>query len=157
VKRRVSEGAETLETAKGFSIPRASIADNILDLLLRGEYLPRLYERLAMARTASLKLIEAKIRDLQEKAEEIKHREKPGMKQLKSVISRYRLTLDDAKLAFNGRGNGSVSALRGRKVRPKYRNPTNKSETWAGRGLKPKWLTAQLRKGKKLEDFAISA
>jgi H-NS histone family len=27
-------------------------------------------------------------------------------------------------------------------VAPKYRNPENPSEAWAGRGLKPRWLTA---------------
>jgi DNA-binding protein H-NS len=38
-------------------------------------------------------------------------------------------------------------------VIPKYRNPTHPSETWAGRGKQPRWLTAQLRSGKKLDDF----
>ena len=40
-------------------------------------------------------------------------------------------------------------------VAPKYRNPENPAETWAGRGLKPRWLTAAIKGGKKLEDFAI--
>jgi DNA-binding protein H-NS len=40
-------------------------------------------------------------------------------------------------------------------VFPKYRNPANPSETWAGRGKQPRWLTAQLRSGKKLDDFRI--
>jgi len=47
------------------------------------------------------------------------------------------------------------SALKGRKVPPKYRNPANPSETWAGRGIRPSWLQAQLKKGRKLEQFAI--
>jgi DNA-binding protein H-NS len=42
-------------------------------------------------------------------------------------------------------------------VAAKYRNPENPSETWAGRGLKPRWLTAAIRSGKKIEDFAIGA
>ena len=42
------------------------------------------------------------------------------------------------------------------KVLPKYRNPKG-SETWAGRGKQPRWLTAQLARGKKLNDFLISA
>jgi DNA-binding protein H-NS len=42
-------------------------------------------------------------------------------------------------------------------VAPKYRNPENPSETWAGRGLKPRWLEAALKSGKKLEDFSIGA
>jgi DNA-binding protein H-NS len=40
-------------------------------------------------------------------------------------------------------------------VFPKYRNPAEPSETWAGRGKQPRWLTAQLRSGKKLDDFRI--
>jgi DNA-binding protein H-NS len=42
-------------------------------------------------------------------------------------------------------------------VAPKYRNPANPAETWAGRGLKPRWLAAALRSGKKLEHFSIAA
>jgi DNA-binding protein H-NS len=45
--------------------------------------------------------------------------------------------------------------LEGRKLKPKYRNPENGRETWAGRGLKPRWLTAALRGGKKLSSFAV--
>ena len=41
------------------------------------------------------------------------------------------------------------------KVAPKYRNPADASQTWAGRGRKPKWLETELAAGKKIEDFAI--
>ena len=41
------------------------------------------------------------------------------------------------------------------KVAPKYRNPINSKETWAGRGKQPKWLAAETAKGRKLEDFLI--
>jgi DNA-binding protein H-NS len=41
------------------------------------------------------------------------------------------------------------------KVFPKYRNPKNRSDTWAGRGKQPRWLVAELRSGKKLDDFRI--
>jgi DNA-binding protein H-NS len=40
-------------------------------------------------------------------------------------------------------------------VFPKYRNPAKPAETWAGRGKQPRWLTAELKSGKKLEDFRI--
>ena len=42
-------------------------------------------------------------------------------------------------------------------VVPKFRNPDRPSETWAGRGKQPRWLTAQLRSGKKLDDFRIKS
>jgi len=48
---------------------------------------------------------------------------------------------------------GGGSALRGRKVPPKYRGPSG--ETWAGRGAKPKWLVAAIKGGKKLDQFLI--
>jgi DNA-binding protein H-NS len=51
---------------------------------------------------------------------------------------------------------GSGRGVRG-KVAPKYRNPENPAETWAGRGLKPRWLAAALKSGRKLDDFMIGA
>src|SRR5215472_6347818 len=48
---------------------------------------------------------------------------------------------------------GGGSALKGRKVPPKYRTPSG--ETWAGRGARPRWLVAAIKGGKKLEDFLI--
>ena len=42
-------------------------------------------------------------------------------------------------------------------VLPKFRNPDQPSETWAGRGKQPRWLVAALKKGKHLEDFKIAA
>jgi DNA-binding protein H-NS len=43
--------------------------------------------------------------------------------------------------------------LKGRKVPSKYRSPSG--ETWAGRGAKPRWLVAAIKRGKKAEDFLI--
>jgi DNA-binding protein H-NS len=40
-------------------------------------------------------------------------------------------------------------------VFPKYRNPAKPVETWAGRGRQPRWLTAELKSGRKLDDFRI--
>jgi len=41
------------------------------------------------------------------------------------------------------------------RVLPKYHNPAQPAETWSGRGKQPRWLTALLRTGKKLDDFRI--
>ena len=41
------------------------------------------------------------------------------------------------------------------KVAAKYRNPNDPSQTWAGRGRQPKWLVAELKSGKSIEDFVI--
>ena len=45
---------------------------------------------------------------------------------------------------------------RGRsKSAAKYANPDDRSQTWTGRGRKPNWLVARLKKGAKMEDFTI--
>jgi DNA-binding protein H-NS len=43
----------------------------------------------------------------------------------------------------------------GKKVAPKYRGPGG--ATWTGRGLKPRWLSAELKSGKKIDDFLIAS
>jgi DNA-binding protein H-NS len=52
-------------------------------------------------------------------------------------------------------GNGKASALKGTKVKPKYRDPKT-GQTWSGRGAVASWLAAAIKEGRKLEDFAIS-
>jgi DNA-binding protein H-NS len=62
----------------------------------------------------------------------------------------------DRVTAGGERGKGGRGGPRGA-VAPKYRNPENPAETWAGRGLKPRWLAAALKSGKKLDEFSITA
>lgn len=79
-----------------------------------------------------------------------------------TVLGR-RMTAEKAKLEERLRrieGNaGSQNEERARRpyppVLPKYQNPKNPSETWSGRGKQPRWLKAQLRAGKKLNDLLI--
>ena len=52
---------------------------------------------------------------------------------------------------FGGRGAGKVKAA----GVAKYANPDDASDTWTGRGRKPNWLVARLKKGAKLADFEI--
>jgi DNA-binding protein H-NS len=42
-------------------------------------------------------------------------------------------------------------------VLPKFRNPVQPAETWAGRGKQPRWLRAQLKSGRRLDEFRIRA
>lgn len=50
---------------------------------------------------------------------------------------------------FGGRGG------KGRKVAAKYANPDDPSDTWTGRGRRPRWLTAKIKGGEKQEKFLI--
>jgi DNA-binding protein H-NS len=42
-------------------------------------------------------------------------------------------------------------------VSPKFINPDDPSETWAGRGKQPRWLRRQLSSGRRIDDFRIGS
>jgi DNA-binding protein H-NS len=51
-----------------------------------------------------------------------------------------------------------TGATVGRKRSPavaKYANPADASDTWSGRGRKPRWFAAALKAGKRPDDMAI--
>jgi DNA-binding protein H-NS len=56
--------------------------------------------------------------------------------------------------------NGSVATAEKvgetpkKKIVPKFRGPHG--ETWAGRGMKPRWLMNAMKEGKNQEDFRIA-
>ena len=66
--------------------------------------------------------------------------------QLRAMAEKAGFSLNDL---FGKRGpkKGSGQA--------KYRNLKDTSQTWAGRGRKPNWLVAAVKKGAKIEEFAI--
>jgi DNA-binding protein H-NS len=68
----------------------------------------------------------------------------------KQLARLQRVSADAPVVARNGR----ASAMKGVKVKPKYRDAKT-GDTWAGRGVQPRWLTAALKSGKKLEDYLI--
>jgi DNA-binding protein H-NS len=74
-------------------------------------------------------------------------------------ITAEKRQLEERLQMLLARGTLDKPSLRERRpypqVFPKYRNPKEPSETWAGRGKQPRWLTAKLTSGKKLEDFRI--
>ena len=53
-------------------------------------------------------------------------------------------------------GTGRTSRIKGSKVAAKYRHPKT-GETWSGRGGVAGWLAAELKAGKKREDFLIAS
>ena len=59
-----------------------------------------------------------------------------------------------AKTASKVGGKRAPSKSAGTVVAPKYRGPNG--ETWTGRGLMPRWLSALVASGKTKEQFAIS-
>lgn len=50
---------------------------------------------------------------------------------------------------------GSAAVRKRSPAVAKYANPSDSSETWSGRGRKPRWFVAALTSGKKAEQMAI--
>ena len=61
--------------------------------------------------------------------------------------------VDRPKTRKRSIGGSKPHGTRGRKAKPKYLGPNG--ETWAARGLAPRWLTDLEKKGKKRELFLI--
>jgi DNA-binding protein H-NS len=73
---------------------------------------------------------------------------------VKELMAAYGLTLAD--LGTRAAAAPRKAARNGSKVAPKYRHPAT-GETWTGRGLKPKWLRAELEAGRTIDSFLIPA
>jgi DNA-binding protein H-NS len=80
-----------------------------------------------------------------------------GEERRRLEASLERLNSISGAAATNSRLAKMRKAVVKRTLAPKYRNPANPKETWAGRGHRPRWLVAALKGGKKkLADFALS-
>jgi DNA-binding protein H-NS len=85
--------------------------------------------------------------DLRKRVDEMLHQHRAKLQQQVERITAFAVV--GGRRVVGGGG----SALRGKKVPPKYRGPSG--ETWAGRGGRPRWLVAAIKGGKKLDDFLI--
>jgi len=107
-----------------------------------------------MERSRKLASLRAKIRALEDQAAELERASKPGIVQAQLLIAKYKLTAEDVELALKLAVPIKKRGVpKGTRLKVKYRNPHNPRETWAGRGLKPRWVTALLRQGKTLDDL----
>jgi DNA-binding protein H-NS len=75
------------------------------------------------------------------------------------VAQLLRDKIETEKLALEERLKILKAPISGRRPYPpvsvKYRNPDRPSETWSGRGKQPRWLVAQIKSGKRMEDFRV--
>ena len=86
--------------------------------------------------------------DLRKRVDETLHQHRAKLQKQLERLGRAIAVVGGARVV-----GGGGSALKGRKVPPKYRGPSG--ETWAGRGARPRWLVAAIKRGKKLDDFLI--
>lgn len=105
------------------------------------------------------------IESLKKMAESLRRKEVEGViSRIRDAIEAYGLTAQDLglaggrpptkrRVASDKKPSKPKAARTAKKVQPKYKDDSG--NTWSGRGLKPRWLTAAIAAGKKLEDFAI--
>lgn len=98
----------------------------------------------------------AKKAELEKQIDETRRQEKAdAVARVRALMAEHGLTAAD----LSGRGassgkSGAKGQTPGRKVAPKYRDPST-GDTWSGRGLQPKWLRAAIAGGRKLADFKL--
>ncbi len=86
-------------------------------------------------------------------------RKREAMEAIEKAAREHGFNLADLT-AGGGRGRG-----RGRKAAggadeaagraPRYAHPEDPSQTWSGRGRRPRWVTEQIASGRDLSEFAI--
>ena len=73
--------------------------------------------------------------------------------QVYALLEAEGLTFEEV---FDGARKGRPpSKSKGVAVKPKYRNPDDESQTWAGRGKRPRWFVEALSAGRSEEDLFI--
>jgi len=76
---------------------------------------------------------------------------------LSTKLDAEKRQLERRLVQLNGRAENKPKTRRPYpEVHPKYRNPERPSETWSGRGKRPRWVDAQLRSGKKVDELLIA-
>ncbi|GAB3031487.1 MULTISPECIES: H-NS histone family protein [Oleiagrimonas] len=103
------------------------------------------------------KLNQNQLNDLINKAEQRKQElEKEKLVKVRDKVTKL---LKDEGFTFEEVFGARGAARRGRrstgKVPPKYSNPDDPTQTWSGRGKRPRWFNAALKAGKKEKDLLI--
>jgi len=120
-------------------------------------------KHLAEALTVEKSLLESRLKLLQQGIE-IGSAAPAGKSPVDEFAGRKRLAgrSSGAKTSGGKSSRSKSSRAKSSRVRrpypvvlPKFRNPEQPSETWAGRGKTPRWLTAQLKSGRRIDDFRI--
>lgn len=77
-----------------------------------------------------------------------------ALAEIRVLMAAYGLTAADLAATNSRKSTKAAGSPSSRPVAPKFRHPESGAQ-WTGRGLKPRWLTEELAKGKSLQDFAI--
>ena len=77
---------------------------------------------------------------------------------LNAKLEAERRHLNERLVSLGQKGPSQTEGSRRRpypKVLPKFQNPAEPAQTWAGRGRQPRWVSAMLKTGKSIDDLRI--
>lgn len=95
--------------------------------------------------------IQAQIAALQAQATEIKSRElNEKISMIKETMAAYGITVEQ----LQNKPAKSVAVKSANPAQPKYTGPNG--ESWSGRGLMPKWMSALVAEGHSKEEYLIN-
>jgi len=111
--------------------------------------------------------IQSQIEKLQKQANDIKSKEFAAtVLEIQAKMQAFGITVKDLQSTKGGRGKAKSSITKAPKatkfpkarkasapVAAKYRGPNG--ESWSGRGLMPKWLSALVAQGQSKESFSV--
>ncbi len=112
--------------------------------------------------------LQSQIEKLQKQAAELKAKEfNSTVADIKAKMQAFGITVKDltdkrskgakgaktAKAAKSGTDKTRKSKVAGKPVAAKFKGPNG--ESWSGRGLQPKWLSALIAQGRNKTDFAV--
>ena len=113
--------------------------------------------------------IQSQIEKLQKQANDSKLKEFAAtVQEIQAKMQAFGITVKDLQSTKGGRGKSKSSPAKATKaaktpktrkasapVAAKYRGPNG--ESWSGRGLMPKWLSALVAQGQSKESFSVAA
>jgi DNA-binding protein H-NS len=105
------------------------------------------------------KLSVAQLKSLADEASNMigtRHQEelKAGYAQVEQIARGLNVSVEEL-IAVGQKTSKKTSGAPRKAVAPRYRNTTDASETWTGRGKQPRWLAAQIAAGAQVADFLI--
>jgi DNA-binding protein H-NS len=103
-----------------------------------------------MTKNSLTELLAQKAALEQQIADAQRHQRAEAIQKVRTLMTEYGLTVAD----IGSKGAAAAPKKASAKVAAKYRNAAT-GDSWSGRGLKPKWLSAALASGRSLNDFAV--
>lgn len=85
---------------------------------------------------------------------------KEVLRKFKKIAAEHGLAMNDVlseakPAAIARKSTRKASPTKGRKVPVKYRDPSDSSKGWTGRGRKPRWVEEWLAAGKSIDELLI--